>query len=178
MKLKLGAMVIGLLLASSAAVLVTAGPGDTAADPPPDLGASVVVLSHDGESHGTENKAQLIAEVFGVEPQVIGDLHEPGNGFGVIFKLYALAEVMDGMSVEDLLASFEGGTGLGELRNALMEAQFDALELGPKNLGQLVSGRYIPAGSESAGADVPPESTGKTKRLASKSNGHGGPHAE
>ena len=178
MKLKLGVMVIGLLLASSAAVIVTAGPGDTAADPPPDLGASVVALSHDGEPHGTDKKAQVIAEGFGVDPQDIGDLHEPGIGFGVIFKLYALAEVMDGMTLEVLLASFEGGTGLGELRNALTEEQLDALELGPKNLGQLVSGKYIPTDSESTGADVSPNSTEKTKRLASKSKGHGGPHAE
>ncbi len=178
MKLKLGATAIGLLIASSAAVLVIAGPADTTADPPQDLGASVVALSHDGEAHGTEQKAQVIAEGFSADPQDVRDLREQDIGFGVIFKLYALAEVMDGTTVEDLLALFEGGTGLGELRNALTEEQLDALELGPKNLGQLVSGKYIPTDSESMGADVSPKSTEKTKRLASKSKGYGGPHAQ
>ena len=178
MKLKLGATVIGLLIASSAAVLVIAGPGDTTADPPPDLGASVVALSHEGEPHGTEQKAQVIAEGFGVDPQDVRDLRDQDVGFGVIFKLYALAAVMDDTTVEDLLAPFEGGTGLGELRKALTEEQLATLELGPKNLGQLVSGKYIPADPESTGADVLPKSTGKTKKLASKSKGHGGPHAE
>lgn len=42
------------------------------------------------------------------------EYHQEGLGFGVLVKLYAMAEVLD-VSVDDLVAEFQAGTGMGEL---------------------------------------------------------------
>ena len=194
MRLKLGALVAGLLIASSVAVIAFAGPGDTTGDPSAvtdETGddAGVVALSHDGEAHGTEPIAQTIADAFGFNQQDVLDLHDQEIGFGALFQLYALVAAMnDGTTVEDLLLLIDGGTGLGELRAALTPEQMEALEGGAKNLGSLISSSHMPEGAGPAAAEAASESLGsaREKFLTHESSGHGppasvpagGPHAQ
>ncbi|GAG38733.1 unnamed protein product, partial [marine sediment metagenome] len=62
-----------------------------------------VVAQQDGE--GEQHIAQMIADEFGASQENVLALHEQGVGFGALFKLYALAAVMEGMTVDDLLAT-------------------------------------------------------------------------
>lgn len=99
-----------------------------------------------GEGEGAERIAGLIAGALeDVEEDEVLTLHEEeGIGFGALFKLCALAAAMD-ITVAELLTTMgTDGDGeyefrFGELRNSLTPDQQDALESGPKNLGQLVS---------------------------------------
>lgn len=45
---------------------------------------------------------------------MIGALHDDGVGFGVIVKLYGIADA-SGMSVEELIAEYEAGASIGDL---------------------------------------------------------------
>ena len=135
---------------------------------------------------GAQYIAQVIADEFGASQEDVLALHEQGIGFGEIFKLYALAAVMEGTTVQDLLAAAQtdGDDGydfdFGELRKSLTEDQLADLESGPKNLGQIVSASHRPehAGppdsDEAASAGL--EKT-REKFAAHESNGHGPPES-
>jgi len=139
-----------------------------------------------GEAKGAQYIAQVIADEFGASQEDVLALHEQGIGFGEIFKLYALAAVMEGTTVQDLLAAAQtdGDDGydfdFGELRKSLTEDQLADLESGPKNLGQIVSASHRPehAGppdsDEAASAGL--EKT-REKFAAHESNGHGPPES-
>jgi hypothetical protein len=45
----------------------------------------------------------------------IADYHQEGIGFGVLVKLFAMAEANDDLTVEELIEQFMNGTGIGEL---------------------------------------------------------------
>jgi hypothetical protein len=45
----------------------------------------------------------------------IGELHDSGVGFGVIVKLYAIAQASDEVDLDDLIAEYLGGASVGEL---------------------------------------------------------------
>jgi hypothetical protein len=45
----------------------------------------------------------------------IAEYHEEGIGFGVLVKLFAMAEANDDITVEELIEQFLNGTGIGEL---------------------------------------------------------------
>ena len=106
---------------------------------------TLVSEADDGDGTGAERVAEAIAEEFEVTPEEVMDLHDQGIGFGALFKLYALANVMEDTTVQDLLAdSDDGGKGyaFGQLKKSLTDEEADALASGPKNLGQLVSGSH------------------------------------
>jgi len=51
-----------------------------------------------------------------VQPgEQIAAYHEQGIGFGVLVKLYAMASALPDVTVDDLVAAFQSGTGMGEL---------------------------------------------------------------
>ncbi|MBE0410673.1 MAG: hypothetical protein IBX69_13165 [Anaerolineales bacterium] len=45
----------------------------------------------------------------------IAEYHQEGIGFGVLVKLFAIAEANDDLTVEELIEEFLSGTGIGEL---------------------------------------------------------------
>jgi hypothetical protein len=145
-----------------------------------------------GEAKGAQHIAQVIADEFGASQGDVLALHEQGIGFGALFKLYALAAVMEDTTVQDLLATIptngdgEYEFGFGELRKSLTEDQLADLESGPKNLGQIVSASHGPedAGSpEGAGSDVADDAASAglekagDKFVAHESEGHGPPES-
>lgn len=164
--------------------------GDLEGDPD-DVGT---LQDDDGDEQGVEAIAQVIADAFSTNEQEVLAFHEQDIGFGALFKLYALASAM-GMNVDDLLETLttdgDGGYmfGFGELRNALTEEQLDALQSGPKNLGQLVSASHRPEGAgPGAAEEAAAEGLARAQEhfSAHESNGHGppdnvprgGPHAD
>ncbi|MGB9592311.1 MAG: hypothetical protein ACPL1K_07325 [Candidatus Kryptoniota bacterium] len=56
----------------------------------------------------------LLSYYFGVTLQEINDYHAQGLGYGVLVKLYALANA-SGTSISDLVTQFKSGTGMGKL---------------------------------------------------------------
>jgi len=145
------------------------------------------VNAEDGDNDadtGAEHIAGLIADAFGAEEADVLALHEEqGIGFGVLFKLYAIAEATD-TPVADLLAAATttGANGetefaFGQLFNSLTEEQLAALEEGPKNLGQLVSASNHPDEDGEADADAASQALEKAKAkfAASSSKGNGPP---
>jgi hypothetical protein len=147
-------------------------------------GEEAVAQETEGEGEGPARVAQAIADEFGVSQEEVLSFHEQGIGFGVLFKLYAIADLTDG-SVADLLAAATttGANGetefaFGQLFNSLTEEQLAALEEGPKNLGQLVSASQEPDGAGSDAADeAASEALEKAleKFAAHGSEGHGPP---
>ena len=99
------------------------------------------------DGQGSDKVAQAIADEFGVSKDEMLAHHQQGIGFGALFKLYKLARAK-GMSVDDLLATIPTGAngerefGFGKLRKSLNAEQLAAFNSGPKNLGQLVSGKH------------------------------------
>src|SRR5947208_14661398 len=99
-----------------------------------------------GDGQGTEKVAQAIADEFGVSKDEVLARHQQGIGFGALFKLYKLARAK-GISVDDLLATIPTDANgqrefsFGDLRKGLTAEQRAGFNSGPKNLGQLVSGK-------------------------------------
>jgi hypothetical protein len=197
------ALVIGSYSALAGAGPVTSVAGAViGADEPDDVNVvnaddgDGVVAQQDGdgpEAKGARHIAGLIEGAFDAEEGSAWALHEDeGIGFGALFKLYALAAVMEGTTVQDLLAAAQtdGDDGydfdFGELRKSLTEDQLADLESGPKNLGQIVSASHRPEDTgppEGAGADAADEtaSAGQEKAqekfAAHECNGHGPPES-
>jgi hypothetical protein len=98
------------------------------------------------DGQGSDKVAQAIADEFGVSKDEVLARHQQGIGFGALFKLYKLARAK-GISIDDLLATIPTGAngerefGFGQLRKSLTPEQRAAFTSGPKNLGQLVSGK-------------------------------------
>ena len=98
----------------------------------------------DAEGAGPDHAA-LIADEFGVSADDVAALHEQGIGWGALFKLYAFADATD-TDVDELIAGAavsadgEHGFAFGEMKKSLTDDELAALEDGPKNFGQLVSG--------------------------------------
>src|SRR5438093_6111202 len=98
------------------------------------------------DGQGSDKVAQAIAGEFGVSKEEVLARQQQGIGFGALFKLYKLARAK-GISVDDLLATIptdangEREFGFGNLRKSLTAEQLAAFNSGPKNLGQLVSGK-------------------------------------
>jgi hypothetical protein len=162
MKTKLLAGTTALVIACATALAVFAEPGDSRDEPDnstvvqqPDFepsGLSEPPVPDDGgddgdgdaespDGHGNEKIAQAIGDEFGVSPDEVLSRHGEGIGFGALFKLYALARAK-GITVDELLAQIEedgGGYGFGKLKKELTNEEEQALDEGPKNLGQLVS---------------------------------------
>jgi hypothetical protein len=98
------------------------------------------------DGQGSDKVAQAIADEFGVSKEEVLAHHQQGIGFGALFKLYKLARAK-GISVDDLLATIPTGANgerefaFGDLRKSLTAEQRAAFNSGPKNLGQLVSGK-------------------------------------
>ena len=138
----------------------------------------------DGETgEGAEAVAQAIADAFdGVAQEDVLALHEQGIGFGVLFKLYAIAEATH-TPVADLLAAAtttdpngETEFAFGQLFNSLTDEQLAALEDGPKNLGQLVSASNHPDEDGEADADAASQALKKAQeKFAAKSSKGNGP---
>ena len=111
-----------------------------------------------GNGQGADKVAQAIGDQFGVSKDEVLARHQQGIGFGALFKLYKLARAK-GISVDDLLAAIptnangEREFGFGQLRKSLTAEQLAAFKSGPKNLGQLVSGKskHKTAKAEGAG---------------------------
>lgn len=59
--------------------------------------------------------ASALAEHFGVPYEEIAGLHQQGLGFGVIARAYFMAENLDGVTADDLMAEFESGLGWGQI---------------------------------------------------------------
>ena len=138
------------------------------------------------DGQGSDKVAQAIADEFGVSKDEVLARQQQGIGFGALFELYKLARAK-GISVDDLLATIPTGAngerefGFGNLRKSLTAEQLAAFSSGPKNLGQLVSGKNkhkapkaegAPEGSENAqpnaSGKVPP---GQAKKLARSQSG-------
>ena len=138
------------------------------------------------DGQGSDKIAQAIADEFGVSKEEVLAHHQQGIGFGALFKLYKLARAK-GISVDDLLATIPTGANgerefaFGDLRKSLTAEQRAAFNSGPKNLGQLVSGKDKQnkskakdsgEGSESArpnsSGKIPP---GQAKKLARSQSG-------
>lgn len=182
MNWKVPILIIGALLATSA-IVVFAGPGDSTDD------TSVVVeepadvsVLENGDLNGTDGVAQAIVDAFSTDdneilPEDVLDLHDEGVGFGVLYQLYAMASVMEDMTIEDLLALHQSGTGIGQLRKDLNEDQLLVMDVLPKNLGQATSA--LKHGADTDGADDGTDDTigifdSKGKGNASaKANGKG-----
>src|SRR5207244_1058858 len=98
------------------------------------------------DGQGADKVAQAIADQFGVSKEDVLARHQQGIGFGALFKLYKLAHAK-GISVDDLLATIPTDAngqrefGFGDLRKGLTAEQRAGFNSGPKNLGQLVSGK-------------------------------------
>jgi len=98
------------------------------------------------DGQGSDKVAQAIADEFGVSKEEVLAHHQQGIGFGALFKLYKLARAK-GISVDDLLATIPTDAkgqrefGFGDLRKGLTAEQRAGFNSGPKNLGQLVSGK-------------------------------------
>jgi hypothetical protein len=109
------------------------------------------------DGKGAEKVAQAIADEFGVSKDEVLARHQQGIGFGALFKLYKLARAK-GISVDDLLATIptnangEREFGFGQLRKSLTAEQLAAFNSGPKNLGQLVSGKSKHKAAKTEGA--------------------------
>lgn len=102
---------------------------------------------HDAqEATGREQAsvADIIADEFHADSDDVMDLHEQGLGYGVIFKLYAIADAKD-MDVDDFIDSLgerpngKPAFAYGQAKKSLDEDEAEELADGPKNLGQLVS---------------------------------------
>jgi hypothetical protein len=125
--------------------------------------------------------AGVIAGAFGADQGEVLALHEQGIGFGVLFKLYALAQATV-TTVDDLLASIDadadGGQGyaFGKRFHDLTDEQQAVLESGLKNLGQLVSASNHEDDADSD-EEVPAADTGvmkaKGKFAGTAGKGHG-----
>ena len=98
------------------------------------------------DGQGSDKVAQAIADEFGGSKEEVLAHHQQGIGFGALFKLYKLARAK-GISVDDLLATIPTDAngqrefGFGDLRKGLTAEQRAGFNSGPKNLGQLVSGK-------------------------------------
>jgi hypothetical protein len=99
----------------------------------------------DGESEaqGSTEKAQVIADAFGVSADGVMALRDQGIGWGAIFKLYKLSAA-SGVDVAELAASStdqDGSQGFsfGQRFRDLTDDQRDTIGGLPKNLGQAVS---------------------------------------
>jgi hypothetical protein len=98
-----------------------------------------------GDDEAAGDKAALIAEEFGVSADDVLAQHDDGIGWGALFKLYSIARAK-GVSVDDLIsdsslnADGEHEFAFGQMMQSLSSDEVDALDDGPKNLGQLVSG--------------------------------------
>jgi hypothetical protein len=160
---KLIPVALAALLGAAAVVVAVASPGERSDTPsgtgvlshglePSGLSEPPVIDDGDGgddsdseeepeAAQGTEKVAAAIAGEFGVPLDEVLARHADGIGFGALFKLYAIARAK-GIALDELLATIEedgGGYGFGNLRKGLSEEEQEALEEGPKNLGQLVS---------------------------------------
>jgi len=124
---------------------------------------------------GAEQVAQAIADEFGASQEEVLALHEQGNGFGALFKLYALAQAT-GTTVDDLLASIgDDGYAFGKRFKELTDEQQAVLDSGPKNLGELVSASHHPDEAGEAGADAASQGMEKAREKFAASEGHGPP---
>ena len=104
-------------------------------------------VDHDAQQTSAEDAAdiaEIIADEFDGDADDVSKLHEDGMGYGVIFKLYAIADAKD-MDVDDFIESLpEKPNGKlqfawGQVKKSLDEDEAEELADGPKNLGQLVS---------------------------------------
>jgi hypothetical protein len=169
---------------SVAGIVISADGRDDLQDAGGDSGDDVDGEDGDGpQAKGARHIAGLIDDAFGAEEGSAWALHEKGIGFGALFKLHALAAVMDDTSVEELLDTIptdEDGEyefGFGKLRKALSEEQQAIYESGPKNLGQLVSASRRPehVGPDSDGPPAAGLGKAREEFAAHASNGHGPP---
>ena len=88
-----------------------------------------------------DDKAQLIADAFGVPVDDVIALRADGIGWGAMFRLASLAYASS-VTIDELLESNDStGLALGKLRKMLDADQLEALEKGPRNFGHLVSGK-------------------------------------
>ncbi len=96
---------------------------------------------------GAQEIAAAIGQAFGVDSAAVMALHDEGIGWGALFQLYAIAKARN-MTVDQLLteigftADGEHHFAFGKLKQSLSEQEAAALESGPKNLGQLISGAH------------------------------------
>ena len=146
-------------------------------------GEEVNAQDNGNDGEGAEAVAQAIADAFdGAAQEDVLALHEQGIGFGVLFKLYAIAEATH-TPVADLLAAAtttdangETEFAFGQLFNSLTDEQLAALEEGPKNLGQLVSASNHPDEDGEADADAASQALEKAQaKFAAKSSEGNGP---
>jgi hypothetical protein len=91
-------------------------------------------------SPGNEMIAQAIGLVFGVDEEEVIEIHDLVNGWGQVFKVFAVAKLTE-QTPEDIVALREEGMGWGQIfkENDLKPG------LGKNNLGGAVSGRTEPA---------------------------------
>jgi hypothetical protein len=136
------ALVVGLMLAAAVSALgagsspsLPLAPGETSALQQPDQ----------EPGKGARRHAAALAEEFGASEDEVLQLHKDGLGFGALFKVLQISRAT-GQDPAALIASFptvdgRKEPGFGELFANLTAEQRQSLEDGPKNFGQLVSGR-------------------------------------
>ena len=110
-------------------------------------GQQAAAYAEDAEHASAEdaaNVAEVIADEFDADTDDVVELHEQGMGYGVIFKLYAIADAKD-MDVDDFIESLDKkpngkpAFAYGQIKKSLDEDEDEELADGPKNLGRLVS---------------------------------------
>lgn len=91
-------------------------------------------------SPGNEMIAKAIGLVFGVDEEEVIEIHDLVNGWGQVFKVFAVAKLTEQLP-EDIVALREDGMGWGQI----FKANDLKPGLGKNNLGGAVSGRTEPA---------------------------------
>ena len=113
-------------------------------DAPPQQAAAHDDDAQQSSADDAANAAEVIADEFDADADDVAELHEQGMGYGVIFKLYAIADAKD-MDVDDFIESLDEkpngkpAFAYGQIKKSLDEDEAEELADGPKNLGQLVS---------------------------------------
>lgn len=94
----------------------------------------------------TSSLVVLVAGVLGIEPAELERLREEGLGFGEIFKLKSLSQMLGFGNIDEFLLTVEVDPETGEydfdwesLRETLSETQLAMLAELPKNFGEIVS---------------------------------------
>jgi hypothetical protein len=109
------------------------------------VGTNALQQPEEEPGEGARRHAAALAAEFGAGEDQVLQLHKDGLGFGALFKVLQIARAT-GQDPAALIASFptvdgKKEPGFGELFAGLTDQQRQSLEDGPKNFGQLVSGR-------------------------------------
>jgi hypothetical protein len=113
----------------------------------------------------------------------VAALHEQGIGFGVLVKLFAIAQASGGtVTVEELLAQVQAGAGMGELfktygkpdKTGVGHVRQEVTDKGNGNgQGQHPGNGNLPPGQEKKADQTPKDKPDKVKETCNPNNGNG-----